>query len=286
MSLSAQLKQPLKKFRWRARRRAAARRYGGDALANTPIVIGNAMPKSGSHLLHQVLLGLTALGPFIDPGMPPLTRSADNHNLSESQVLARIAELVAGDIAYAYLQARPAYIDALRQTGLAALFIHRDPRDMLVSHVFYATDLHPGHGMHAYYQALDSMEARLNAAIEGVDEGQFQLSPIRAKYEKYLPWLSVPEVQALRFEDFIQRREIALGQILDHLEARGFNPIRPRDEALAHLSAAIQPRKSGTFRKGQVGDWREHFTAANKANFKARCGDLLQQLGYEGDAAW
>ena len=39
--------------------------------------------------------------------------------------------------------------------------------------------------------------------------------------------------------------------------------------------------KSGTFRKGQPGNWQEHFTQANKAHFKATAGDLLIRLGYE-----
>jgi hypothetical protein len=53
--------------------------------------------------------------------------------------------------------------------GRATVFVYRDPRDMLVSHVFYATDMHKGHGMHTYYnETLTTMEERLNAAIQGV----------------------------------------------------------------------------------------------------------------------
>ncbi|HEX9596843.1 MAG TPA: hypothetical protein VF982_08200, partial [Anaerolineales bacterium] len=97
------LKQSLKNWRWARRRQAAARRYGAQALAAAPVVIGNAMPKSGSHLLSQVLRGLTRIGPFVDPGMPPLTRSARNQNLDERAVLARLDALQPGDIGYGYL---------------------------------------------------------------------------------------------------------------------------------------------------------------------------------------
>ncbi len=55
----------------------------------------------------------------------------------------------------------------------------------------------------------------------------------------------------------------------------------PRGQAVAALAAGIAPRKSGTFRKGQPGEWREHFTEENKARFKAVAGDLLERLGYE-----
>jgi hypothetical protein len=280
------LKSPVKKWRWRRRRTAAARRYGAEALAAAPTVIGNAMPKSGSHLLSQVLLGLTRIGPFVDPGMPPLTRSASNDNLSEEQVLARLDELQSGDIGYGYLHARDPYIERLSRKGVAGFFVYRDPRDVLVSHVFYATELYPRHGMHEYYQGLENVEARLNAAIEGVREPGFELSAIGEKYANYVGWLDVPEVHSLRFEDLILARNAALEGILGHLAARGFELQMEREEAGARLAEAVAPRRSGTFRRGQPGEWREHFTAENKARFKAATGDLLQRLGYEENADW
>lgn len=273
----------LKRARWQARRRAAARRFGAEALAQTPIVVGNAMPKSGSHLLHQVLLGLPAIGPFVDPGMPPLTRSAQNINLPEAKVLANLAALQNGDFGYGYFQARPDYIEALTRQDVASIFVSRDPRDVLVSHVFYATDIYAGHGMHAYYRELPDMEARLNAAIEGVDEGPFQLSPIRGKYDRYLDWLDTPGILCLRFEDLILDRDQTLGRLLDFLNAKGFASTLPRAAEVRALDQAVQPKRSGTFRGGRVGDWREHFTEANRALFKRLTGDLLQRLGYAED---
>jgi hypothetical protein len=286
MSLVVDIKTPIKRLRWQQRRFAVARRFGKVALAQMPIVIGNAMPKSGSHLLSQILLGLTRIGPFVDPGMPPLTRSEANSNLAEPAILRRIAALGPGDIAYAYLHARQPYLSELTRQEVAAFFVYRDPRDMLVSHVYYATELYPGHGMHAYYNRLPSMEERLNAAIEGVSEKGSELSPIREKYDHYLGWLDQPELLSLRFEDLVLKREAALAQILDHLAKAGFSPQKSREEAIASLSSAIAPRKSGTFRRGQPGEWREHFTAENIARFKLAAGDLLQRLGYETGSKW
>jgi hypothetical protein len=287
MSFVQSIKQPLKLWRWRQRRAQAARRWGRGELARMPAVVGNAMPKSGSHLLIQVLLGLTKLGPFVDPGLPPLSRSAANRNLAEAEVLANLRRLGPGDIAYSYLHARPPYLAALTKDGVASFFIYRDPRDVIVSHVFYATEIHEGHGMHAYYtQRLSTTEQRIDAAIRGVQEPDAQLSPIRDKYEHYLGWLQQPAVMAVRFEALIGEREKAIDGMLDHLAARGFTPQPPRDEAIAILSGAIAPRASGTFRRGQPGEWREHFTEANKRAFKEAASDLLVRLGYEANDRW
>ena len=86
MSVYFTAKRGLKLIRWRARRVNAASKWGRERLAAAPIVFGNAMPKSGSHLLTQILEGLTVLGPFVDPGFPPLNRSEANKPLSNQAI--------------------------------------------------------------------------------------------------------------------------------------------------------------------------------------------------------
>jgi hypothetical protein len=281
------VKHWLKLIRWQARRLQAALRWGPANLKATPTVLGNAMPKSGSHLIIQVLQGLTHIGPFVNPGFPPVNRSEANTKLPVGAVLANLKHLRPGDIAYGYLAAREPYLSALAQPGRATIFVFRDPRDVIVSHVFYATEMHPGHGMHHYYtEVLTNMEERIDAAIQGVQEPGSELSSIRAKYQAYLGWLDQPDMLCLRFEELILERQAALGRILDYLQGRGFTPKIGRDEAIDALTDAITPRKSGTFRKSQPGNWQEHFTQANKAHFKATAGDLLIQLGYERDNNW
>jgi hypothetical protein len=281
------LKHPLKDLRRRYRRWQAQRRWGAPALAQVPAVLGNAMPKSGSHLIIQVLQGLVEIGPFVNPGFPPANRSEDNRKLPEAEVLANLQRMQRGDIGYGYIQARQPFIQALTQPDRATVFVYRDPRDVIVSHVFYATELHPGHGLHEYYTTkLDNMEQRINAAIRGVDQPGAELSGIRSKFEAYLGWLEVPQVLSLRFEELILDRQGALRQILEYLATRGFQPEIATEAAVAALARAIQPKKSGTFRKGQPGNWREHFTPGNVAVFKEYTGDLLPRLGYEHDQNW
>jgi hypothetical protein len=281
------LKHWLKLVRWRARRLQASLRWGPTNLNAMPAVLGNAMPKSGSHLIIQVLQGLTRIGPFVNPGFPPVNRSEANAKLSVEAVLTNLKRMRPGDVAYGYLAARQPYLSALAQPDRATVFVFRDPRDVIVSHVFYATEMHPGHGMHRYYtEVLNSMEQRIDAAIQGVQEPGSELSSVRAKFQAYLGWLEQPDVLCLRFEELILERDAALGHILDYLQGRGFTTKMGREQAVEVLKEAIAPRKSGTFRKGQPGNWQEHFTQANKAHFKATAGDLLIQLGYEQDNNW
>ncbi len=277
----------LKTLRWQMRRAAVARQWGRENLEKMPAVLGNAMPKSGSHLIIQVLQGLTQIGPFVNPGFPPVNRSENNRKLPREQILANLRRMRPGDIGYGYISAQEPYLSALAAPGRATVFVYRDPRDMIVSHVFYATEMHPGHGMHRYYtETLKTMEERINAAIQGVEEPGAELNSVRQKYEDYLGWLDQPDVLCLRFESLILDREAALGCLLDYLSRRGFTPQVSRQQAIEALKAAIAPKKSGTFRKGKPGNWREHFTPANKARFKELTGDLLVRLGYEQNQDW
>jgi hypothetical protein len=280
------LKSFLKQIRWRGRRMRAGLRWGPGNLRRAPIVFGNAMPKSGSHLLTQLLHSLPELGPFVDPGFPPVNRDEANQPLSDEKVFDGLYSMRPGDIRYGYIHAKEPYLSLLTQPEQATIFVYRDPRDMLVSHVFYATDLYEGHGMNRYYSQLESMEARLNAAIEGVADPEFALSSVRERYDSYLEWLAQPDVFCLRFEDLILERDVALVRLLGYLTVRGLDLKVSRDQAIETLKVGIAPKKSGTFRKGQPGNWREHFTEANKARFKEVAGDLLVRLGYEEGNEW
>jgi hypothetical protein len=281
------LKERAKLRRWRNRRKAVARKYGADTLAGIPVVIGNAIPKSGSHLINQVLSGLPQLGPFVVTGFPPLNRWEDNSKLSPEQVLANIQRLQPGDIGYGYLHCKPPYIEALTQPGVAMVFVYRDPRDVVVSAVKYGAYMNPKHPLHKYYWGeLESDEQRYNAIIQGIEDPVYQYSSIRVRYQSYIDWLGQPGVLCLRFEDLATDQVTAIGRILDYLETKGFRPRVSRQQAVETLVGALDPARSGTYRKGQPGSWRNNFTANNVAVFKQTAGDILVQLGYEKDMDW
>ena len=192
-----------------------------------------------------------------------------------------------GDIGYGYINATQPYILALTRPGMASIFVYRDPRDMIISHIFYAMEIYQDHGMHKYYREnTETMEERIDAAIIGVNEPNSRMRGVSERYQGYLGWLTIPDVLSMRFEDLIQDRENAFNRLLDYLEEKGFEPQVSRKIALQELASAVVPKRSGTFRKGKPGNWREYFTERNINNFKESTGDLLVSLGYEQDRDW
>jgi hypothetical protein len=284
----------LRLARWRARRAYAGLRYGAGVLYRTPILFGNSFPKSGTHLLAQVLHAFPQLGPAVDRGMGPiLTYVPENGRRRTSQeILADLRALKAGDLCFGHVIAAPEIIDYMSRQPLAHYFIVRDPRDVVISHAFFLADKAVDHVHHAYYKELASLDDRIRASILGRPdwgskqplEGDFP--DIGARFQPYLDWLAQPGVLVLHFEDFIQSRQDALASLLDYAEQCGFQTRVLREQAMKILTNAIDPKSSFTFRGGRVGDWQKHFTAEHKALFKQCVGDLLVRLGYEKDDDW
>jgi hypothetical protein len=280
------LKIPLRLLRWRLRRARQWLRYGR---LDAPVLFGNSFPKSGTHLLTQVLSGFAQLGPVVDSGLPAITVFEGDTGVQRpiAEILHQIDRLRPGDIGFGHLHALPEVVAALCREGVAPYFILRDPRDVAVSHVFFVTERESNHVHHEYYtQVLANFDARLRVSITGRPELDISFPDINARFAPYVGWLQRPEVLTLRFEQFIEDQDAALEQVLDHAIARGFRYDGNRAQAIQTLAAAIDPQRSPTFRSGKVGAWQEHFTPQHKELFKQVAGELLIALGYEKDLNW
>jgi hypothetical protein len=265
----------------------AAARWKRLTFNEAPPIFGNAKPKSGSHLLLQILGGYTRIMPCRYVHAEPIrTITKSGERRTEQSIRDDLARIPAGVIGWGYLEPTPANVSLLCTPDRVNYFIYRDPRDMLVSHIYFATDMHEDHGMHAYYKSLPDFGARLKVAISGIDAGAIKMVSIRQRYEAVLRWLQQPTVMCIRFEDLLLRRDATLAAMLDEVERTGYQIPTPRPKALQVLVDAIQPRRSRTFRSGKAGGWREHFSPEHKRQFLEIAGDLLIRLGYEADDKW
>lgn len=278
---------PIRKLRYRVRRFQYRARYGKT---DTPVFFANSFPKSGTHLLLQAIQGFSQLGPVIYSGLPAVTmfEAFSGERNSETEVTRQIDQLQDGDIGYGHVFAEPQLVKALCRTGMVTYFIYRDPRDVVVSHVHYVTEIWTSHVHHDYYaNQLKNFDQRLRASILGrPDLDEIEFPGIQQRYEPYLGWLDRPEVLVIRFEDFIQHKRQTLEKILEHALRNGFKIEVETEAALGILEKAIDPQQSPTFRSGKVGGWRGQFTPEHKALFKQVTGDLLVRLGYEESMDW
>ncbi len=287
MSFRTNAKFVLKLARRQARRAAAALQHG--SLADTPILFANSFPKSGTHLLTQVLQGLARISPAVESGLPAIVTfdGPSGQPRPTAEIVRDVRRLRPGDIAYGHLHAQPDIVALLTAPGAATFFILRDPRDVVVSHVHYVTEMEPNHVHHAYYRnALQDFDERLQTSILGRPNVDVPFPNIRERFEPYLGWFDRPEVLILHYEDFIRYREKTLLRVLNHAQRRGLSIRVGEQEALRALESAMDPARSPTFRSGKTGKWRDAFSESHKVVFKDVAGDLLIQLGYEENNDW
>ncbi len=252
-----------------------------------PPIFGNSKPKSGSHLLLQILNGFTKIIPYKYVDAEPIrTIKKDGGRRTSDEILHDLKKIPNGVISWGYVDATNENASFLTSAGRVNYFIYRDPRDLLISQVFFATDMHEEHGMHDFYNSLPNFNERLKVAITGIDKDNLKMVSVKQRYEGVFGWLEQKNVMCIRFEDLINNRDITLNKMLDEVEKTGYKIPTSREKCLSVLVEAIQPKKSHTFRSGKTGGWKEYFTEEHKKLFKDVAGDLLVRLNYEENNAW
>ena len=255
--------------------------------ANLPALLGISFPKSGTHLLDQILLGFANVAPYARRvhSFYAEYEGESGKKRDPQQALNWLDSLRPRDIASAHLFARAEAVARVCSEKFAPYFIFRDPRDVVVSHVFYVTDMEARHVHHEYYKSQPDFDVRLKVSILGRTDTNIEFPNIAERFAPYLGWLDHKEVLTIHFEDLIHHREATLTSIMDHLLSR-VTLQAPQQLILDSLEASINPKKSPTFRSGKTGEWKKHFTDEHKRIFKEVAGDLLVKLGYEKDNNW
>lgn len=255
--------------------------------SDLPTLLGISFPKSGTHLLDQILLGFANVAPYAER-LHSFYAEYDGESGAKrtpEQALRWLDSLRPRDVASAHLFARPETVSRVASPNFIPYFIFRDPRDVVVSHVFYVTDMEARHVHHAYYQSLPDFNSRLKVSILGRPDMDVEFPNIADRFAPYMGWLDQPEVLTIHFEDLIQDRAQALNRILDHFLVR-VPPQTSRQLILDFLESSINPTRSPTFRSGKTGEWKKYFTDEHKKIFKEVAGDLLIRLGYEPNNDW
>jgi len=227
------------------------------------------VPKSGTHMLFALLAAFNlAHG---GEGREPLL-AQHSYCISAGNSHTQAWEF------YRLLRDRPQGGADHPMFVTPTLFLYRNPLDVLVSEAFYYQD--PTKTSLAYYFASLGMEERLLQLI-GDDP---LVRSIRRRMRAYLPWLRLPNVIPLSFEELVGPQgggslEEQLKTIWS-LQLKLHVPGSP-----AYYAAALFRRDSETFRKGAIHSHLEHFTEPCRAAFGALNQDFMHELGYDlGDA--
>ncbi|WP_397218403.1 sulfotransferase domain-containing protein [Nocardioides terrisoli] len=255
-----------------------------------PAILVNSLPKSGTHLLTQVIEGLPSAGDWGEffVSTPSLTM----HEIPPRKMGPRLRRIAPGEVAKGHLFWEQEYAESLVGMNVVTYFVYRDLRDVVASEAYYLAEMNRYHRMHRVYSAL-SLEDRLMLSICGSDDltrqGIFYPS-INERFRRYAGWLDSPNTLAVRYEDLQgDRLETTIARVVEHyLRACDSTTRRQLEGDRLHRKCldSIDPARSHTFRSGKRGGWRSEFNERHVRAFKAVAGDLLVELGYESDTEW
>ncbi|MCP8968335.1 sulfotransferase domain-containing protein [Ectobacillus ponti] len=249
-----------------------------------PKICVNSVPKSGTHLVMQLMEGI--------PGIYKERILGGAHT-------AEILALKPGEMASCHISYSPDYSKELQQHAIKQIFVYRDLRDVAVSLLHF---IHRQMNEHPLFQVFQNrsqtFEEQLNTIILGTElkgaerNNLWGLTYYPGIYKEFGPiyrWRTDPSVCSVRFEELNGSplaREAAIYRMVDYLWDSLGSLQLSKQEIAESMKRNVDPEKSWTFRKGKIGSWHEEFTEENKQNFKRVAGDFLIELGYEKDHSW
>lgn len=179
--------------------------------------------------------------------------------------------------------------------GIIHIFVFRDLRDVAVSqafHILSADNKRLYHPNKEIYQKLGGFDEILSAVIIGLEE----YAGVMERWELYAGWLDQDWVLSMPFEQMRRRPVMASQKILTHTMGRMVKILRmdvKTDKSKvfkisqAMARAGNQRKRSPTYRKGRVGDWKKHFKPQHVEQFKETDkNNWLIKLGYADDEDW
>lgn len=184
----------------------------------------------------------------------------------------------------------PMYLDAVNFLRLPdkgnyrCIFIHRDPRDLVVSDYFSVSRSHPDlGGVNLWRRAMDLMNKEDGLMLRLLAMNNYGIFEAIRSWCQPLP----PECLTMRFEDLTGPNAVEeMAKMFAHLA------IPLTEEQVATISETYsfkqlsegrnvgQEDQSSHYRKGQPGDWKNHFTPKVEWMFNYLTNDLVDIAGY------
>jgi Sulfotransferase domain len=207
-------------------------------------------------------------------------------HISRRWLARRLSKVPDGSFVTAHCVYTPELAGLFHEGGMRVVCILRDPRDVAVSQMHYLKQL-KNHFAHEEYMALPSDRERLLVSIRGGELGGRRLQSLAERYGRFLGWERDGGAVMVKFEDLVghggggseKAQRLAVERVARHMGV-------PADEGTLQRVEEHLFGVGRTFRKGQIGGWREEFSAEHERAVKEVLGSLLVELGYEAGPNW
>ncbi|WLD94951.1 sulfotransferase domain-containing protein [Alkalihalobacillus sp. AL-G] len=250
-----------------------------------PPFLLNSIPKSGTHLLKQLLLGIPGIQHHPDKGM-------FGHYEYQTEIqINRARNLPNNEFINGHLYYSKKWEHFFHDMNMKQIFVIRDPRDVVISYAYFIPKL-PIHPLYTTFtQKGFTHRDRIKFLIEGgqpTDPKKAYQPNVQDWFTSFSDWMDKDNVLTIRFEELLSspfKKIQTVNKIIQFLwEDRPVPFTSPI--LVGKMIQNINPTTSPTYRKGKIGGWREEFDDELKRTFKIIAGDLLIALNYETNQNW
>jgi len=233
-----------------------------------PKVLINSIPKSGTNLLEEVLHNCPLMRGKVQRTLLP---SIDNDLL-----LKKVGAIKNGQCITSHLYYSESLMNALRLNDVKVIFIVRDLRDSLLSHITYLEKIDYTHHHTKIFEGCSTLDDKLNIYLNGSKE----FEPWSEFVIKYHGWFSPdPRVLLVRFEDLIDTsydcklRVNTLQCIVDFLELDNVN--------IDRISKNMINESGLTYNAPSINKWKKLLSYDQKRMVNSSLSEVLSLFGYE-----
>jgi hypothetical protein len=230
-----------------------------------------SIPKAGTHLLYALARAFGYDAGIVCPEWPKprhwyCVEYSNSHTRATDFFIDTVRRSPFGNRHHAFATS-------------PALFIYRNPLDVLVSEAsYYHRD---GNALFGGYLKKRSFEERLLTLIDD----PWLFGSFRDRIAGFVPWLEFSNVIPLSFEELVGARgggdDAVQRRLIWSLQLKLHVPGKPAD-----FAAQVFDPESATFNAGQIGSHREKLGEAAMRKFLELPQDFMRALGYAGpDAA-
>ena len=262
-----------------------------------PIVIINSLPKAGTNLADNVLFNIPSMRrkfgrTLKHPNKNILARTkllksiinySDEKNTKKT--ISYLKKMKKGQYSLCHIDFKNEFEEIVDKKNIKVIYVIRDPRDKIISHYKYVSEIDSTHREHKFFKTLDSDDEKINTLINGVDG--FTRS-IDEQLNSYNGWSKSKNCLTVKFENLIGEN----GGGSNDLQLQSLNKIieflnidlneSQKNKILKNLFS----KKSPTFRKGTINNWKKIMSKKHKKTLKIRIGQWLIDNGYENDFNW
>lgn len=230
-------------------------------------VLINSIPKSGTNLIEEALHYFPYMRGKVQRTLLP--------SMDESFTNMKVGQIKRGQCVPAHLYFSDSLIDVLKSNNTKVIFIVRDLRDSLLSHINYLEKIDFTHSHAKIFHKCSNLDDKLEIYLHGTNGFQAWSDFIR----QYRGWMSPnSNVLVVRFEDLIDvknRPDLCaktVREIANFLEIKNVNA--------EYIIAKMINENGLTYNSPGINKWKKAFTKEQIDTINKNLSEELKFFGY------